>query len=82
MKCKECGNQMILDDKDFKFTGCVDKYWECEKCNASCLEEIRYSQTFKEHWVVKDKETDLTLKQYTIKHYIDFSVRIKRGELR
>ena len=81
MVCKECKKQMILDDRDYHFKGNVDKYWLCEHCHTTCIEEIRFSQSFKEHWTVHDIENDVTLKEYTIKHKIDTSIRIKRGEL-
>ena len=81
MICRECGKEMLIDDKETFFKGCVDKYWYCENCNAHCLEQIRFSQSFKEQWTVTNAETDETIKEYTIKHKIDTSVRIKRGNL-
>lgn len=50
MICKECGAEMLLDDKDFNFEGNYDNYWICEKCEISCIEEIRFNQPFKEIW--------------------------------
>ena len=81
MICRECGKEMLIDDKETFFNGCVDKYWYCENCNTHCLEQIRFSQSFKEQWTVINTETDETIKEYTIKHKIDTSVRIKRGDL-
>ena len=60
--CKECGSKMYLDDKDFNFKGCYDNYWNCEKCQTSCIQEVRFGQPYKEIWhsenndVVKDYE--------------------------
>ena len=42
--------EIVLDDKDYNFKGCYDNYWNCEKCQTSCIEEVRFSQTFKEIW--------------------------------
>ena len=47
--CKECGKEMYLDDIDFRFKGCFDNYFICENCQTSCIEEIRFNQSFKEH---------------------------------
>lgn len=48
MKCRECGRAMILDVRIFK--GNEDKYWICEHCATSCIEQIRYGQTWRELW--------------------------------
>ena len=61
---------MLLDDKDFRFNGCLDKYWLCENCSVSCIEEIRFNQSFKEHWLSEEKGID-----YTIKH----NIVVKKG---
>ena len=85
MICRECRKKMRLDDKDFKFNGNLDKYWICENCHSSCIEEIRFNQSFKEHWTIRYFNTlfqeYMLIKEYTIKHVIDTSVRIKRGDL-
>ena len=60
--CKVCNSEMLLDDIDFHFKGCLDKYWICENCKTSCTEEIRYGQSFKEHWFNKDKNIYETVK--------------------
>ena len=73
MICKECGKEMLIDDKETFFKGCVDKYWYCENCNTTCLEKIRYNQSFKEQWTVFDKENDVILKEYSIKHRINIT---------
>lgn len=41
MICKNCNNEMILDDVDINTNGSRDKYWICAKCNIGCIEEIR-----------------------------------------
>ena len=85
MICRECGKKMLIDDKKTFFKGCVDKYWICKNCHSSCIEEIRFSQSFKEHWTIRYYNTlfrkYMLIKEYTIKHKIDTSVRIKRGDL-
>ena len=50
MKCRECGVEMRLDDRDFDFKGKYDNYWECPNCQTSCVEEIRFSKKFRECW--------------------------------
>ena len=67
MICKECGAEMVLDDKDTRFKGNYDNYWICEKCQTSCVEEVRFSQSFKEHW---HSENGNEVKDYTIKKTI------------
>ncbi len=85
MICKECKKQMILDDRDYHFKGNMDKYWLCEHCHTTCIEEIRFNQSFKEHWTLRYFNTlfheYMIIKEFTIKHVIDTSIRIKKGEL-
>lgn len=64
MKCKECNETMYLDVRDFNFTGNYDNYWNCPKCQTCCIEEIRFSKTFKEIW---HSENNGTVKDYIIK---------------
>lgn len=68
MICKECGAIMRIDDRDYRFKGCYDLYWACDDCCTSCIEEIRYSQSFKEIW---HSENNDEVKDYVIKHSID-----------
>ena len=65
MICKECGSKMYEDDRDFNFKGNYDIYWACEKCQTSCIEEVRFSQSFKEIW---HSENNDEVKDYEIKH--------------
>lgn len=67
MKCKECGAEMYIDDRDRQFKGCEDIYWNCPACLTSCVEEIRFSQSFKEHWHTENDG----VKDYTIRKRID-----------
>ena len=67
---------MYLDDVDYNFKGNKDNYWCCEKCQTSCIEQIRYGKSFKEMWhienndIVKDCEIK---KDFNLKHlYIFF----------
>ena len=48
--CRYCGTQMYQDDVDYRFKGNADIYWGCPVCNASCIEELRFGQKFKERW--------------------------------
>lgn len=65
MICKECGSKMYEDDRDTNFKGNYDIYWACEKCQTSCIEEVRFSQSFKEIW---HSENNGEVKDYEIKH--------------
>jgi len=61
MKCKECGSDMYLDDKDYMFKGCYDEYWSCESCQTSCILKIRYGKPYKAFWHSENGE----VKDYT-----------------
>lgn len=69
MVCKECGSEMYLDDKDFNFKGNYDNYWNCknDNCLTSCIEQIRFGQSFKEFW---HSENNDEVKDYEVKHKI------------
>lgn len=67
MICKECGTKMYEDDRDFNFKGCYDIYWCCPNCQTSCIEEVRFNQSFKEIWHSENADT---VKDYEIKHEI------------
>lgn len=67
MICKECGTKMYEDDRDFNFKGCYDIYWNCPNCQTSCIEEVRFNQSFKEIW--HSENADM-VKDYEIKHKI------------
>ena len=56
---------MYLDDEDFDFKGKYDNYWECPNCQTSCIEQVRYSKTFKELW---HTENNGVAKDETIKY--------------
>lgn len=71
MTCKECGTKMYEDDRDRRFKGNYDIYWSCPNCQTSCIEEVRFNQSFKEIW---HSENNNTIKDYEIKH------KIKKGE--
>lgn len=68
MICKECGSGMRLDTKDRHFKGNYDNYWICDNCLTSCIEEVRFSQSFNEIW---HSENNGEVKDYEIKHEID-----------
>lgn len=54
MKCINCNEEMILDDEDFRFKGCTDKYWLCENCGQSMIEKIRYGKSIKKTWIERE----------------------------
>lgn len=60
MICQECKNDMYLDDVDFNFRGNKDEYWCCNKCQTSCINQIRFGTLHKQIWhtennnIVKD----------------------------
>jgi len=59
---------MYLDDTDYKFEGNYDDYWNCEECQTSCIEEVRFGQTYKEIW---HSENNDEVKDYEIRHKIN-----------
>ena len=63
MICKECGAEMRLDDKDFRFKGNYDNYWLCENCQTSCIVEVRFSKPRKEFW---HSENNNEVKDYVV----------------
>lgn len=67
MICRECGSEMFLDDKEIRFKGNRDNYWCCESCQTSCIEQVRFGQSFREFW---HSENGSEVKDYTIKHTI------------
>lgn len=48
--CKYCKNEMELDDKDFRFKGCCDYYWFCEKCGSALYQKERYGNICVNDW--------------------------------
>lgn len=67
MECRECSSEMVLDDKDYNFKGNYDNYWGCNKCNTSCIEQVRFGQSFKEIWHYENGDE---VKDYEIKKKI------------
>ena len=65
MICKECGSKMCIDDRHTNFKGNYDIYWVCENCQTSCIEEVRFTQSFREVW---HSENNDEVKDYVIKH--------------
>lgn len=68
MTCKYCNSEMRIDDRDKRFKGCLDVYWICDNCTGSCIEEIRFSQRYRELW---HSENNNEVKDEIIKHKID-----------
>lgn len=66
MQCREYGAKMYLDDKDINFKGNHDNYWNCTQCRTSCIEEVRFGQSFREIWHSENNG----VKDYTVKHQI------------
>ena len=57
LKCKYCGDEMFLDDKDYNFfNGCYDNYWLCKKCGAIAIENVRYGNRVNIEWVENTEE--------------------------
>lgn len=65
MYCRECGSKMYIDDRDITIkNNYYDLYWNCPNCITSCIEEVRFSNKFRELWHSEnnDKVKYLTLK--------------------
>lgn len=67
MICRECGSVMFVDDREYRFKGNYDLYWNCTECSTSCIEEVRFDQIYKEIW---HSENGKFPKDYAIKHQI------------
>lgn len=69
MVCRECGSKMYLDDKGVNFKGNYDNYWNCESCQTSCIEQVRFGQSFKEIWHSEN---------FGVRDYVIFSDSFRR----
>lgn len=67
MFCKECNKEMRIDDTDKNFPGNENIYYVCDNCETSCIEQIRFNQSFKEIW---HSENNGKIKDWEIKHKI------------
>ena len=65
--CRYCGTKMYQDDVDYNFKGNYDIYWNCPNCQTSCIEQIRFGETFKELWHSEENG----VKDEEIKHKIE-----------
>ena len=74
MICRECGAEMYLEDKDYEFKGKYDNYWICRNCQTSCIEEVRFSQRYRELW---HSENNDEVKDKIIKYTIETKGRKK-----
>ena len=54
MVCRECGAKMRLDDVDGFFNRTCDKYWVCDLCVTSCIEEIRNGVSVNQIWYTEN----------------------------
>ena len=45
MKCRNCGNEMRLDDVDYNFKGNQNNYFLCDVCQTAAFEKIRYGKS-------------------------------------
>ena len=64
MVCRECGSEMLLDDKDITSKGIYDNYWCCPQCSTGCIEQVRGAKSFREYW---HSENGAESKDYTIR---------------
>lgn len=55
---------MYEDDKDYRFRGNYDVYYECEQCYTSCVLQVRYNKKHKEIWHSENNK----VKDYIIKY--------------
>ena len=44
LKCIQCNNEMIDDDRDYNFKGNYDAYLICEYCHTGARAEVRYGK--------------------------------------
>ena len=74
MLCIKCGDEMVLDDKDFNFRGNYDNYWLCSHCGIGCEEHVRFGQSFREIW----NEGESSLVIMDIRKKIDVTKNVGR----
>lgn len=61
MICKNCGEKMDFQGRDFYSLGMYDDCFACPKCVTLCVLEVMFSKPFRERWhsenggVVKDE---------------------------
>ena len=53
--CPDCGGQMEIDDIDYRFKGCQDEYWICEKCRATAFVKVRYGKVCKTEFTEREE---------------------------
>ena len=46
IKCCECGELMLIDDKEIMFKGCENLWLECPKCDVGAYTQIRFKQLY------------------------------------
>lgn len=52
LTCRRCGRRMDLDYLDYKFRGCQDEVWLCDRCEVMVYVKVRYGK------VVSVRETE------------------------
>lgn len=60
MRCRICGAEMRLVDRDFNFKGNYDNYWVCDHCDTVCTEKVRYGRSISESWSNPYNDAPLT----------------------
>jgi hypothetical protein len=59
LKCKYCGNEMVLYERDYDVKGYyINYYWLCKKCSASAFEKVRYGNRVNIEWVENAEEEE------------------------
>ena len=51
--CRDCNQEMVIDDIDYNFEGCQDEYWYCKKCGDALFIKIRYGKPCKSQYTEK-----------------------------
>lgn len=46
IKCCECGEHMLIDDREIMFKGCENLWLLCPKCDVDAYAQIRFNQLY------------------------------------
>lgn len=63
MNCRFCGKKMWLDDYDCVRKGNCTKFYLCDDCNSTCIENVVCNITVQERWYREDNQGNVLFDQ-------------------
>ena len=48
--CKKCGQPLMLEDLDYRFSGCQDEIYYCPNCDTHVHIKVRYGTICSVKW--------------------------------